>query len=108
MSIKSNIRKYRKQANLSQIQLAEKLQISIATLRRWEAGKTAPNGVMIERIAKILGVNSEDIVANSKEKSKNNNMLIFDADGLHIEMPPDERSYEILISLIKERRKNDN
>lgn len=104
MSIKSNIRKYRKQANLSQIQLAEKLQISIATLRRWEAGETTPNGAMIERIAKILGVISEDIVANSKEKSKNNNMLIFDADGLHIEMPADEKSYKILKELIRRKK----
>ena len=101
MSIKSNIRQYRKQANLSQIQLAEKLQISIATLRRWEAGETAPNGVMIERIAENLGIKPEDIVANSENRSRNENIIVFEADGVHIEMPANEKGYEILKELIK-------
>ena len=38
MRISSNIRTLRKKAGLTQIDLAEKIGVSIATLRRWESG----------------------------------------------------------------------
>lgn len=104
MSIKNNLKKYRKQAGLTQIQLAEELGISIATLRRYEAGETAPDGVMIKRIAEILDIAPENLVAGTERS----NMLVFEYEGMRIEMPPDERGYEILISLIKERKEKKN
>ena len=55
MSISNNLRILRKKAGLTQIELAEKLGVSIATLRRWEAGETAPNGTRIIELANCLG-----------------------------------------------------
>ena len=47
MALASNLRYYRKKSGLTQIELAEKMEISIATLRRWEAGETSPSGAKI-------------------------------------------------------------
>ena len=110
MAIASTIRFYRKRAGITQIELAEKLNISIATLRRWEAGETAPNGTRIKELAEVFNVMPEDIVTEStNEKNsegysgraeKNNGMLIFEGDGTKIELPPTEKGYELFNKLI--------
>ena len=125
MSLASNIRFYRKRAGLTQIEMAERMGISIATLRRWEAGETSPNGTKISEIAEFLGITPEDIVSRednaaqdknnfpqSKQKIENNiGMLVFEGEGTRIELPPSEKGYELfnkLISnLIEKKSKSD-
>ena len=106
MSISANIRMFRKKAGITQIDLANKLGVSIATLRRWEGGETTPTGSRINELA------PEDIVsANPEEKLKNilpasNGMLVFEQGGSRIELPPTERGYEILNKLVENMIKN--
>ena len=99
MSISSNIRLYRKRAKIPQIKLANDLQISIATLRRWEAGETTPTGAKIIELAKTLNVNPEEIVKS--EATAQTGMLVFESNGNHIELPPTEKGYEIFNQLVK-------
>ena len=103
MSISSNIRLYRKKANLTQIELANDLEISIATLRRWEAGETTPTGAKIQELAKILNVNPEELIKEENKTSTRNEsgMLIFENGNFHIELPPTEKGYEIFNQLVK-------
>ena len=129
MSISGNIRTLRKRAGITQIDLANQLGISIATLRRWEAGETAPTGLKIPELAKILGVAPEDIVAAtptrvlfaSYEEPKNQweiartvengisaglgtgktDKLVFEDNGTRIELPPTEKGYEIFNKLVE-------
>ena len=98
--IASNIRLYRKRANLTQIELANKLEISIATLRRWEAGETTPTGAKIIELAKHLNVEPEKLVKNEPER-QTTGMLVFDNGATHIELPPTEKGYEIFNQLVK-------
>ncbi len=90
MSISSNIRLYRRKAKITQIQLANDLEISIATLRRWEAGETTPTGAKIQELAKILNVNPEELIKEENKTSTRNEsgMLIFENGNFHIELPP--------------------
>ena len=114
MSLSSNIRFYRKRAGFTQIELAEKMGISIATLRRWEAGETSPSGTKISELAEILKISPEEIVSfendsantvnyspNNKARSENNfGMLVFEGEGTRIELPPTEKGYELFDRLI--------
>ena len=113
MSIATNIRMLRKKAKLTQIELAEKAGISIATLRRWEAGETTPNGTRIIELANILGVMPDDIVAGGDGReitsparlllpssARANGMLVFEGEGTRIELPPTERGYELFSKLV--------
>lgn len=112
MSLASNIRIHRKQAGLTQIELAEKLGVSIATLRRWEAGETAPTGTRIVEIAALLGI-SPDRLISDKEEAENKKvsvtypihensggMLVFEGEGTRIELPPTDKGYELFQTLI--------
>ena len=106
MSISNNIRLYRKRAGITQIDLAKDLEISIATLRRWEAGETTPTGTRINELANRLGVSPGEIVAGdeSNVKSKaatNNGMLVFEDGGTRVELPPTEKGYELFNKLVE-------
>lgn len=99
MSISSNIRLYRRKAKITQIELAKELEISIATLRRWEAGETTPTGAKIQELAKTLNVNPEEIVKS--EATAQTGMLVFENGGTRVELPPTEKGYEIFNQLVK-------
>lgn len=115
MTISANIRQLRKKAGFTQIELAEKLGVSIATLRRWEAGETAPNGTRIIELAGLLEVSPDEIVAgvensageqtmstgNPKLTEKSNGMLVFEGDGTRIELPPTDKGYELFSRLVE-------
>ena len=115
MTISANIRQLRKKAGLTQIELAEKLGVSIATLRRWEAGETAPNGTRIIELAGLLEVSPDEIVAsvensarvqtmsagNAKLTDRSNGMLVFEGDGTRIELPPTDKGYELFSRLVE-------
>ena len=112
MSLASNIRMHRKKAGLTQIELADKLGVSIATLRRWEAGETAPTGTRIMEIASLLGISPDGLITE-REGSDNGRvsvmypvhensggMLVFEGEGTRIELPPTEKGYELFNRLI--------
>ncbi len=106
MSLSSNIRTLRKRAGLTQIELAKELEISIATLRRWEAGETAPTGTRIKELAERLNVTPEDIVANGSDSNDKktipeHGMLVFDNGVSRIEIPPTEKGYELFNKLVE-------
>ena len=112
MAVASNIRLQRKKAGLTQIELADKLGVSIATLRRWEAGETSPTGTRIIELADLLHISPDEIVAESEEAGKgrtksldpnneeNGRMLVFEGEGTRIELPPTEKGYEIFNKLV--------
>jgi len=107
MSISGNIRILRKKAGLTQIELADAMTISIATLRRWEAGETTPTGTKITELAKILGVAPEEIITSEPETklktpaAANNGTLVFEHGGTRIELPPTEEGYKIFRELMQ-------
>ena len=51
----SQIKAARKAANLTQVQLAEKMGCSQQDVHRWEKGKVSPNIKTLYRIAEAIG-----------------------------------------------------
>lgn len=112
MALAANLRLLRKKAGFTQIQVAEKLGVSIATLRRWESGETAPTGTRIVELANLLGVSPDEIIKENDNYQMNkasllfphhessNGMLVFEGDGTRIELPPTDKGYEIFQDLI--------
>lgn len=111
MPLAANLRHQRKKAGLTQIELAEKLGVSIATLRRWESGETAPTGTRIIELANTLHILPDELI-NDRIPSHagttlypiheaSNGMLVFEGEGTRIELPPTEKGYEIFQKLIE-------
>lgn len=112
MALAANLRLLRKKAGFTQIELAEKLGVSIATLRRWESGETAPTGTRIIELANLLNVSPDEIIKEGDNYQMNkaavlfphheasNGMLVFEGEGTRIELPPTEKGYEIFQQLV--------
>ena len=113
MAVSANIRQLRKKAGLTQIELADKVGVSIATLRRWEAGETSPTGARIIELANLLDCAPDEIVKDGLDSrslrssftypnSENSNgMLIYEGEGTRIELPPTEKGYELFDRLVE-------
>ena len=61
MNIAENIKRLRKQHNLSQEQLAEKLNVSRQSVSKWESGLAYPEMDKVLQICKMYNVNIDDL-----------------------------------------------
>lgn len=67
MGINSNIRKLRKQAGLTQEELAEKLEVARSTITQWETGWSSPRMGMIQKLSGVFGVTPAELLLEDGE-----------------------------------------
>ena len=60
--IGANIAYYRKQAGLTQVGLAEKLNYSDKAVSKWERGDSIPDVLTLMQIATLFGVKVDDLL----------------------------------------------
>lgn len=56
MRIAANIKHYRKQAGLTQEELAERLDVARSTITQWETGWSSPRMGMVQKLAEVFGI----------------------------------------------------
>ena len=66
--IAKNIADYRKSQNLTQSELAEKINFSDKSISKWERGEAIPDVSVLLSMSKIFGVSIDDIVSDHSEK----------------------------------------
>ena len=66
MKFKDNLRKLRKENNLSQEKLAEKLNISRQAISKWESGKAYPDIDNLILLRDIFNVSLDELVVNER------------------------------------------
>lgn len=69
MELNERIKKYRKEAGLSQEELASKIYVSRTLITKYESGSAFPTQENLEKIAIALNVKVEDLLSD-KEKSE--------------------------------------
>lgn len=74
MSIGENIKKFRKEKNMMQEDLAQILNISHATVSSWEVGRTEPKMGMVERLCEIFECEKSELI-DGKTTSSNEKVL---------------------------------
>jgi transcriptional regulator with XRE-family HTH domain len=65
-----NITYYRKQLNLTQLQLAEKLQYSDKTISKWERAEGVPDIFVLKELSQLFGVSLDSLTATRKVKPR--------------------------------------
>jgi transcriptional regulator with XRE-family HTH domain len=75
------LRYYRKKRGLTALALSRALDISHATISRWEASGPLPDGDTMDKICAILGIQIEDLFSTEKSKvdSKPKQLVLEDA-----------------------------
>lgn len=67
-TIGKNITRLRKSANMTQLELAEKLNYSDKSVSKWEQGNGIPDVRILTQIAELFGVTLDDLVHEQRER----------------------------------------
>ena len=69
MAFAERLKELRKQAHLTQVELAKRLGIGQSSYADWERGKKKPTQDNLVKIAQVLNVSVDYLVGSSEEKS---------------------------------------
>lgn len=109
MEFSERLKNLRKQAHLTQVDVAEKLGISQPAYASWERGIKKPTQENLVKIAQILNVSIDFLVGNSEEEITNKELadieILFrkNSEGL-----TDEEKFvfkQELVAFMEERKK---
>lgn len=92
MEFYENLKYLRKGANLTQEQLAEKLNVSRQAVTKWESGQSMPDIQNLKQMADMFGVSMDNLVGDVKEKKESVMQKKIKDIGFYI--------FEILIVII--------
>lgn len=76
IKIGNYIQKKRKEKNLTQEQLAEKLNVSNKTISKWECGKSLPDYSVVEAVCEILEISTFELFSGEDNKNSNDKQMI--------------------------------
>ncbi|HBA70188.1 MAG TPA: hypothetical protein DCZ40_12645 [Lachnospiraceae bacterium] len=63
MQINEVIRKYRKENNLTQEEMANRLDVSAPAVNKWESGSTMPDITLLSPIARLLHISLDELLS---------------------------------------------
>lgn len=70
MQIGEIIRKYRKEKNLTQEEMANRLGVTAPAVNKWENGNTMPDIMLLSPIARLLGISLDTLLSFREELTK--------------------------------------
>ena len=107
MEFSERLKELRKQAGLTQVELAGKLGIVQSSYADWERGKKKPTQENLVKIAQILNVSVDYLVGNSEEKTDelDNIELLFRMNSKGLTKEEKAIFKKELIEFMEERKK---
>ncbi len=107
MEFSERLKKLRKQAQLTQVDVAEKLGISQPAYASWERGVKKPTQDNLVKIAQVLNASVDYLVGNSEEKSDelDNIELLFRMNSKGLTDEEKKVFKKELIEFMEERKK---
>lgn len=110
MEFSERLKELRKQAHLTQVELANKLGIVQSSYADWERGKKKPTQANLVKIAQILNVSVDYLVGNSEEQTDelDNIELLFRMNSKGLTKEEKAVFKKELIEFMEERKKTFN
>ncbi|MCL2521676.1 MAG: helix-turn-helix domain-containing protein [Erysipelotrichales bacterium] len=71
MDIRNKLIELRRNADLTQVELAKKINYSDKVISKWERGECLPDIVALNVLAEFYGISLDDLIKNNKESLKN-------------------------------------
>lgn len=107
MEFSERLKELRKQAHLTQVELASKLGIVQSSYADWERGKKKPTQDNLVKIAQVLNVSVDYLVGNSEENSDelDNIELLFRMNSKGLTDSEKAVFKKELIEFMEERKK---
>lgn len=107
MEFSERLKELRKQAHLTQVELAGKLGIVQSSYADWERGRKKPTQDNLVKIAQVLNVSVDYLVGNSEKKADelDNIELLFRMNSKGLTEEEKETFKKELIDFMEERKK---
>ena len=107
MTFAVRLKELRKQAHLTQVELAKRLGIGQSSYADWERGKKKPTQENLVKIAQVLNVSIDYLVGNSEEKTDelDNIELLFRMNSKGLTEEEKEVFKKELIEFMEERKR---
>ena len=107
MEFSERLKDLRKQAGLTQVDVAERLGISQPAYASWERGAKKPTQENLVKIAQVLNVSVDYLVGNSEDKSDelDNIELLFRMNSKGLSEEEKEVFKKELIEFMEKRKK---
>lgn len=91
MSIGKVIRKYRKEKNMTQEEMASRLGVTAPAVNKWENENSLPDIMLLAPIARLLGISLDTLLAFREELTQEEiNAVIYELDEKLKTMPYEE------------------
>lgn len=82
MQIGQVIRKYRKEINLTQEEMANRLGVTAPAVNKWENGNSLPDIMLLAPIARLLGITPDTLLSFQDELTAEEiNRLVYETDS---------------------------
>lgn len=104
LSIGENIRKYRKQKDMTQEQLADRLGVTYQSVSRWENGTTYPDIELLPSISQMLGITIDELMGIPDANKEAQAEKTF--DELRRECMKLDYAADRIVTLIRDIRRN--
>lgn len=100
MKFSECLKMYRLRANMTQFELANRLQVSPATVSKYEVGSVSPDINMLIRISNIFNISTDELLGLSKDNNSSSDVKIFySSDEIELlelfKQLPDKYKYEV-------------
>ena len=107
MTFAERLKELRKQAHLTQVELAKRLGIGQSSYADWERDRKKPTQENLVKISQVLGVSIDYLVGNSEEKSNDldNIELLFRMNSKGLSEEEKEIFKKELFEFMEERKK---
>ena len=107
MEFSERLKELRKQAHLTQVELAGKLGLVQSSYADWERGRKKPTQDNLVKIAQVLNVSVDYLVGNSEKKADelDNIELLFRMNSKGLTEEEKETFKKELIDFMEERKK---
>ena len=73
MKLSEQIKKYRKENNLTQEQFASKLFVSKQAVSKWETDRSYPDINLLPQIAEMLNISIDELIGKKDTENSTNN-----------------------------------
>ena len=109
MEFSERLKELRKQAHLTQVELAKRLGLGQSSYADWERGKKNPTQENLIKLAQILNVSVDYLVGNSDEENTNKELedieLLFRMNSKGLTDEEKEIFKKELIEFMEKRKK---
>ena len=99
MKFSECLKMYRLRANMTQFELAHKLQVSPATVSKYEVGSVAPDIDRLVMLAKIFNISTDELLGLSEITQENIKPIEYSSEEIELlelfKQLPDKYKYEV-------------